>query len=590
MNAEHLLTHFDRIADAPDAIPRLRRFILDLAVRSKLVPQDPNDEPASELLKRILTEKARLVKAGEIKKIRVLDELTEDEKIFDMPKGWGWVRLGNIATYMQRGRSPQYATGTNVVVVSQKCVQWHGLDLSVAKEIDAASLQDYEEYRFLRDEDLLWNSTGTGTIGRVVRVTCPPEKLVCDSHVTLIRCPHVVSEYIRIWLRSDHVYGVIEDRAAGSTKQVELTSGLALGWQVPLPPLAEQHRIVAKVDELMTLCDRLEAARMEREATRDRMATASLARLNMPDPDPATFQNHAAFALNNLTPLTIRPNQIKALRQTILNLAVRGKLVPQNPNDEPASERLKRIAADRVALEKNGSIKKSKPLPPVNAADAPFDLPPGWAWARFPEVGLFGRGKSKHRPRNDPMLYTDGKYPFIQTGDVARSSGSIETYSNFYNDVGLAQSAMWPAGTLCITIAANIADSGILSFDACFPDSVVGLIVHDSFDDARFFEYFIRTAKGDLHKFAPSTAQKNINLEILVEVLVPLPPLTEQHRIVVKVDELMALCDRLETSLATSDGTRGQLVEALLHKGLRGDNINASFPGVGVCRNRGESA
>ena len=117
MNAEHLLTHFDRIADAPDAIPRLRRFILDLAVRGKLVPQDPNDEPASELLKRILTEKARLVKAGEIKKIRVLDELTEDEKIFDMPKGWGLVRLGNIATYMQRGRSPQYATGTNVVVV-----------------------------------------------------------------------------------------------------------------------------------------------------------------------------------------------------------------------------------------------------------------------------------------------------------------------------------------------------------------------------------------------------------------------------------------------------------------------------------------
>ena len=312
----------------------------------------------------------------------------------------------------------------------------------------------------------------------------------------------------------------------------------------------------------MALCDRLEEARTERETTRDRLTTASLARLNEPDPDPAVFQNHAAFALNNLIPLTTRPDQIKALRQTILNLAVRGKLVKQDPNDEPASELLKRIAADLLKLEKSGSIKKSKPLPKVDTSDAPFDLPAGWTWARFPEVGLFGRGKSKHRPRNDPILYTDGKYPFIQTGDVARSGGSIETYSNLYNDLGLAQSAMWPAGTLCITIAANIADSGILSFDACFPDSVVGLTAHDSFEDARFFDYFIRTAKANLQEFAPSTAQKNINLGILVELLIPLPPFAEQHRIVAKVDELMALCDQLEASLAEGDDTRRRLLDA----------------------------
>ena len=274
----------------------------------------------------------------------------------------------------------------------------------------------------------------------------------------------------------------------------------------PLPPLAEQHRIVVKVDELMALCDRLEVARTKREATRDRLAATSLARLDAPDPDPMVFRNHAAFAFENLSPLTTRRDQIKALRQTILNLAVRGKLVAQDPNDEPAAELLKRVAADRLKLEKSGSIKKSKPLPKADTSDAPLDLPAGWTWARFPEIGLFGRGKSKHRPRNDPILYTDGKYPFIQTGDVARSGGSIETYSNLYNDLGLAQSVMWSAGTLCITIAANIADSGILSFDACFPDSVVGLTAHDSFEDARFFDYFIRTTKANLQEFAPSTA------------------------------------------------------------------------------------
>ena len=349
-----------------------------------------------------------------------------------------------------------------------------------------------------------------------------------------------------------------------------------------MPVRWNRRRIVAKVDELMAFCDRLEKARADREATRDRLTASSLAFLNVPDPDPMVFRNHAAFVLEHLTPLTTRRDQIKALRQTILNLAVRGKLVPQDPNDEAASELLKRVAADRLKLEKSGSIKKSKPLPKADTSDAPLDLPAGWTWARFPEIGLFGRGKSKHRPRNDPILYIDGKYPFVQTGDVARSGGSIETYSNLYNDLGLAQSAMWPAGTLCITIAANIADSGILSFDACFPDSVVGLTAHDSFEDARFFDYFIRTAKANLQEFAPSTAQKNINLGILVELLIPLPPLTEQHRIVAKVDQLMALCDGLETGLATGDDTRCRLLGALLAEALERGGSYASKQAEGA--------
>ena len=254
------LENITPLTTRPDQIKTLRQTILNLAVRGKLVPQDPNDEPASELLKRIAKEKAQLVKAGESRRTVTLEDVTEDEEIFVIPEGWCWTRLGNIVTYMQRGKSPKYATGTGLSVISQKCVRWNGLDLSVAKEIEATSLENYEAYRFLRDEDLLWNSTGTGTIGRVVRVIRPPAKLVCDSHVTLVRCPHVVPEYIRTWLRSDHVYGVIEDRAAGSTKQVELTAGLAQTWQVPLPPLPEQRRIVAKVAELMALCDRLKTS------------------------------------------------------------------------------------------------------------------------------------------------------------------------------------------------------------------------------------------------------------------------------------------------------------------------------------------
>jgi type I restriction enzyme S subunit len=258
------------------------------------------------------------------------------------------------------------------------------------------------------------------------------------------------------------------------------------------------------------------------------------------------------------------PDAIARLRRFVLDLAVRGKLVLQDGNDEPASELLSRIGKKKTQQVKEGKAKRSAELLEPNLDQAPFELPAGWAWGRFPELGAFGRGKSKHRPRNDPALFDGGTHLMIQTGDVARSKGVIETYTSKYNDRGLSQSFKWPKGTLCITIAANIADSGILSFEACFPDSVVGFIPASVFENARYFEYFIRTAKANLLEFAPATAQKNINLEILTQVLIPLPPLAEQHRIVVKIDELMALCDRLEAARAAREATRDQLAAASL--------------------------
>jgi type I restriction enzyme S subunit len=414
--------------------------------------------------------------------------------------------------------------------------------------------------------DLLIVITGAGVTNPAL-LECDLEEAYVSQHVGLARPTDVqLSPWFLLCLMAD-AGGRAElvERAYGAGKPGLNLENIRL-LQVPLPPLAEQHRIVAKVDELMALCDQLEAARQEREARRDRLAAASLARLNAPDPE--TFQSDARFTLNALPALTTRPNQIKQLRQTILNLAVRGKLVPQDPNDEPASELLQRIAKEKARLVKEGKAKRQDVLPEIDLHQSPFEQPARWAWGRFPELGTFGRGKSKHRPRNDPALFDGGEHLMIQTGDVARSQGVIETYTGKYNDFGLSQSFKWPKGTLCITIAANIADSGILSFDACFPDSVVGFVPSPMFENARYFEYFVRTAKANLLEFAPATAQKNINLEILTQVLIPLPPLAEQHRIVAKVNELMALCDRLEACLTTSDQTRTRLLEATLAEAL----------------------
>ena len=229
------------------------------------------------------------------------------------------------------------------------------------------------------------------------------------------------------------------------------------------------------------------------------------------------------------------PNAVSKMRELVLELAVQGKLVSQDPNDKSGNTLLLAVA--------NGDGGDSTLSKTDDGDEKPFELPVGWVWAKFSQLGELGRGKSKHRPRNDPSLYNNGKYPLVQTGDVARSNGKISTHTGLYNENGLAQSKMWPKGTLCITIAANIADSGILEFDACFPDSVVGFIPSNNNLQVQYFEYFMRTAKSQLEKFAPATAQKNINLGILEEVSIPLPPAPEQKRIVAKVDELMALCE-----------------------------------------------
>jgi type I restriction enzyme, S subunit len=341
----------------------------------------------------------------------------------------------------------------------------------------------------------------------------------------------------------------IVERLMYGMKMPRLGTDDANALPFPLPPLPEQKRIVAKVDELMTLCDQLEVEQAKQRTLKSQAVVSTLHHLTQPDSPTAL-----AEALNILTrkfgdwfndPITI-----KYLRTTILQLAVQGKLVEQNPNDEPANKLIARINPEKY----HPKLK-----------EMPFELPPGWMWASFPQLGKFGRGKSKHRPRNAPHLYIGGKYPFVQTGDVSRANGFIRSYSAKYSDEGLAQSKMWSAGTMCITIAANIAETAILTFDACFPDSIVGFIPHKEIGDSKYFEYFMRTAKTRIQEYAPSTAQKNINLGILEQVAIPLPPFAEKKRIVAKVDELMDLCDQLEAQITQTQTLNAALTDSLVH-------------------------
>ena len=255
--------------------------------------------------------------------------------------------------------------------------------------------------------------------------------------------------------------------------------------------------------------------------------------------------------------------QINNLNQAILHQAVQGKLVSQNPKDEPASELLKRIKT-----EKSKSDKKEKPLAAIKPKEIPFEIPKSWVWCRLGDAVDLKRGKSKHRPRNDSRLFQNGIYPFIQTGDVAKAKYNndlITTINGYYNDFGLAQSEIQPKGTLCITIAANIAECGFLNFDACLPDSIVCLEAIDKNIES-FVYHYLKLAKADLERFAPATAQKNINLGILNDLLIPLPPLSEQKRIVTEIEKQLAKTKQLKEHIIANQQATEELLKALLHQ------------------------
>ena len=277
MNAEHLLTHFDRIADAPDAIPRLRRFILDLAVRGKLVPQDPNDEPASELLKRIAEEKARLVKAGKIKKTKPQLPISDDT-LFKLPDGWAWSTVGEICSKTGSGSTPRGGKNTyreeGIVFIRSQNVYDDGLHLHNVAYIDAATHAKMSG-TVVRPADLLLNITG-GSIGRCCRVPDAFDEANVSQHVAIIRIAiHGLQDYVHRLILSPYFQAFIFGEQTGAGR-----GGLPKNKMDPiplaLPPLAEQHRIVAKVDELMILCDQLETSLITGNDTRRRLLDALL--------------------------------------------------------------------------------------------------------------------------------------------------------------------------------------------------------------------------------------------------------------------------------------------------------------------------
>ena len=537
-------------------IKKLRELILELAIRGKLVAQNPNDEPARELLKKTVAQKEVLLSQGKIKKSRKLGETNNGEVPFELPIGWEWVLIDQLGHDL--GQEKPNSTFSYIDV---GCIDKAN---GVIKEPGVLNAEDAPSRarKLVKRGCILYSTVRPYLLNiAVVEEDIFPKPIASTAFAVIQPFDGINSSYIYRYLRSPTFVSYVESVQTGvaypAINDKQFYSGL-----FPLPPQEEQDRIVAKVDELMALCDQLESqteASIEAHQTLVKSLLETLTNAKNAEELNENWQRISA----HFDVLFTTEDSIDQLKQTILQLAVMGKLVKQDPNDEPASKLLERIAVEKEKLIKDKKIKKQKPLPSISEDEIPFQLPHGWEWCRLPDIGDLNRGKSKHRPRNDKILYEGGTIPLVQTGDVARANGVVTTFTSLYNQVGVEQSRLWPKGTLCITIAANIADTAVLGFDACFPDSVVGFTPYLDDVDVKYIDYYLRTAKGRLEEFAPSTAQKNINLEILSNLLVPLPPKKKILDTVRMIETLFSIVEKLSDKFTLNAATNLKLADSL---------------------------
>jgi type I restriction enzyme, S subunit len=572
MKAAQLLTHFRRISEAPDAIPRLRRFILELAVRGKLVEQDPRDEPASELLKRIEREKEHLVITGGIKKEKPLPPLSGDDILFPLPMQWTWSQLAEVGFINPRNSADDTASASFIPMAL------------IASDYGIPSKH---EVRFWRD---IKNGFTHFADGDVVLAKITPcfqnGKSTVLRHLTggigagttelhVVRPIFLNPDFVLIFLKSPHFIETGIPLMTGTAGQKRVSTQYFANSPFPLPPLAEQHRIVAKVDELMALCDRLEATQAERESRRDRLAAATLNRLNQPANDSSAFQDHARFYFNHLPRLTTRLEHIQRLRQTILNLAVRGQLVSQDLTDQPASELLKRIQADKARLVKEGAVRKRNPTS-LGETDARNDLPMTWRWELLGNV--ITQMDSGWSPECEPkprVSKTD--WGILKTTAVQKLSFDDRQHKALPSKLKPRPEYEANAGDILITRAGPKNRVGIcclvevIEKRLMISDKIIRFHLFSGLEP-RFIALALNAGYSlqaiENSKSGMAVMQMNISQEKLKAVPIPIPPLAEQHRIVDKVQEVLALCDRLEAQLSIAQTESRRLLEAVLHDAL----------------------
>jgi type I restriction enzyme S subunit len=564
--AERVLAYFDRISEAPDAIPRLRRFVLELAVRGKLTERQTDDESVAELWRELQSQRNGQPVAAQARRRPVQSSEPEESGPFAVPEHWRWGRLEQLASF-SAGRTPSrhessfWNTGEHAWV-------------SIGDMLDGQVLMTTKESVSAKAQELVFGSepepAGTMlmsfklTIGKVARLGTPAFH---NEAIVSIR-PFVtgMDPYLFKVLPQFARRGATKGAIKGATLNRESISNIL----VPVPPLPEQQRIVAKVDELMALCGQLEAAQKEREGRRDRLVGASLARL-IQQADSASIRKHAQSVLERLPRMFLAPAHVDRLRQAILELAIRGRLVEGKTNDQPASSIVDYISERRRALHREGAVPRPKFLPPLEETEKPFLLPERWLWARLGDLCY----KVADGPHFSPnyVSHTEG-IPFLSTRNVRRTGFDLSSlkYVSRADHDEFCKRIRPEAGDIIYTKGGTTGIAKVNDLD--FEFSVWVHLAVLRIEKEKLFPRYVELALNSPHCYEQSQTYTqgisnfDLGLTRMVKITIPVPPLDEQRKIVAAVDELMSLCSRLEAQLEAGRAAQAALLEATLREAL----------------------
>lgn len=481
---------------------QLKNAILQQAIQGKLVEQRAEEGTGQELYKAIQEEKKKLIEEGKLKKQKALPDITEDEIPFEIPESWKWVRLGEISKSVQYGYNAPAKNKGRIKMVRISDIQGDSVCWDTVPYCDIRE-EEIEQY-LLKNNDILFARTG-GTVGKSFLVENIREKAIYAGY--LIRTQYgknIVPQFLKYFMGSELYWAQLRTGTI-ATAQPNCNGQTLSKMILPLPPLAEQERIVEKIEELLPLVERYEKAWTRLEE------------------------------LNKKFPLD--------MQKAILGQAIQGKLVEQRVEEGTGQELYKVIQDEKKKLIQEAKLKKQKALPEITENEIPFEIPETWKWVRLGEIGDWGSGATPSRTNPE---YYGGDIPWLKTGDL--TDGYIYDVPEYITGLALERTSVRlnPKGSILIAMyGATIGKLGILTKAMTTNQACCACIVFPSIYNLYLF-YFLLANRTTFIKKGEGGAQPNISKEKIVNTLIPLPPLAEQKRIVEKIEELLPLVEKLK--------------------------------------------
>jgi type I restriction enzyme S subunit len=544
-------------------IQKLRELILELAIQGKLVPQDTNDEPASELLKRIKAEYKHLSKEGKIKKAKALSNISEDEFPFDLPVGWEYIRLNDLGEW-GAGATPNRGNG-----------EYYGGDIPWFKsgELVGDYISESEEFvteLALKKTSLRYNKVGDvliamygATIGKtsILEIPATTNQAVCAC----TPFSDVYNVFLLTLLKA-YKNRFIGMGAGGA--QPNISREKIIATVIALPPLAEQHRIVERVNELMALCDELEKEQTNSNIAHETLVEVLLGTLTNAK-NAVDFKDAWQRIAICFETLFTTEHSIDKLKQTILQLAIMGKLVFQDLNDEPASELLKKIAKEKVDLIKEGKIKSEISFPPITSDELHYKLPKNWIWCRMQD--LCPNISSGSTPEN--RFFIESGIPFLKVYNIRNQKIDFCFKEQFVaqeiNSTKLKRSILNPGDVIMNIVGPPLGKVAIIpdDFDEwnCNQAIVFFKPVVKELNQWLYTFLCTGTFLNDIELIG-TAGQDNISVTKSKKIVIPLPPLKEQHRIISKISELFAICDSMKERRREGKEIQNTLAEEIVRR------------------------